>query len=93
MCPVSIEYLRFKNMNMRKKGGDTGKSDLASKLLGTFGHVHNPFSMDSRKDHDVEVSKQDSSAGDFRTMNLQVEMTKAEANLVASSLFARIQKS
>jgi len=81
-------------MNARKKGGDSGRSGLArSKLFGALGHVHNLFSVNLHKDHDVEGYTQDDCARNFRATNLQVEMLRAEANLMAYNLIARIQKS
>ena len=81
-------------MNARKKGEDSSRSGLTrNKLFGALGHVHNPFSMNSHEDHDVEGCKQDANIGNLRAMNLQVEMTKAEAVLIAQNLIARFQKS
>jgi len=81
-------------MNAGKKVKDSGRSGFArNKLLGALGHVHNPFSTNSRKGHDVDDHRQDENAGDLRAMNLQVEITRAEASLVAYNLAARIQKS
>jgi hypothetical protein len=81
-------------MNATKKVGDAGRSGLTrSKLFGALGHVHNPFSMSSHKDHDVEGYTQDDSARSFRATNLQAEISRAEANLMLYNLIARIQKS
>ena len=81
-------------MNVRKKGEDSSRSGLTrNKLFGALGHVHNPFSINSHKDHDVEDYKQDEIIGNLRAMNLQVELTKAEAILTAQNLVAHSQKS
>jgi len=81
-------------MNARKKGEDSGRPGLTwSKLFGALGHIHNPFSMNSDKGHDVEDYKQGENIESLRAMNLKVEMTKAEANLMAYNLVARLQKS
>ena len=81
-------------MNARKKGEDSGRSGLTkNKLFEALGHVHNPFSINSHKDHDVEDYKQDENIGNLRAVNLQVEMTKAEASLMAYNMVARLQKS
>ena len=81
-------------MNAGKKGEGSGRSGLArNKLFGALGHVHNPFSIDSRRGHDAGDYRQDENLGNLRAMNLQLEMTKAEAILTAQNLVARIQKS
>ena len=81
-------------MTVRKEGKDSGRSGFTgNKLFGALGHVHNPFSANSQKDHDVDDYRQDENIGNLRAMNLQVEMIKAEAGLVAYNLVARIQKS
>jgi len=81
-------------MNVRKKGEGSGRSGLArNRLFGAFGHVHNPFSMNPHRSHDVDDYRLDESIGDLRTMSLQVEMTRAEAILTAQNFVARIQKS
>jgi hypothetical protein len=80
-------------MNAGKKREDSGRPGLTrSKLLGAVGHVHNPFSM-SHKDHDVEDYRQDKNIGNLRAVNLQVEMTKAKAFLMAYNLVTRFQNS
>ena len=81
-------------MNVRKKGEDAGRSGLTrSKLIGALEHVHNPFSMNLRKGHDVEGYTQDESIRNIGATNLQVEMSRAQANLMAYNLISRIQKS
>ncbi len=81
-------------MNAGEKGEGSGRSDPArNKLLGALGHVHNPFSTNSHRDHDVDDYRQDESVVNLRTISLQVEMTKAEAILTAQNFVARIQKS
>ena len=81
-------------MNARKISKDSGRSGLTrNRLFGALGHVHNPFSMNLRRDHDAEDYRQDESIGNLRAMNLQVEMTKAEAILTAQRLIAQLQKS
>jgi len=81
-------------MNARKKGEDSGRSGLTkNKLFGALGHVQNPFSTRSHKDHDAEDYKQYENIGNLRAIHLQVEMTKAEAKLMAYNLVAHLQKS
>lgn len=81
-------------MNAGKKREGSGKSGLSrNKLFGAIEHVHNPFSVNSRRDRDAEDYRQDERVGNLRIMSLQVEMTKAEAFLMAQNLIARIQKS
>lgn len=81
-------------MNAGKKGEGSGRSDPArNKLLGALGHVHNPFSTNSHRDHDVEDHRQDESVGNLRTISLRVELMRAEAILAAQNLVARMQKS
>jgi len=81
-------------MNAGRKGEGSGRSVLSrNRLFGAFGHVHNPFSANSRRGHDVEDHGQDESIGDLRAISLQLEMTRAEAILTAQNLIARLQKS
>jgi hypothetical protein len=81
-------------MNVGKKGKGSGRSDPArNKLFGAFWHVHNPFSVNSYRDHDSDDYRQDESIGNLKTMRLEVEMTKAEAFLTAQNLISRMQKS
>jgi hypothetical protein len=81
-------------MNAGRKGEDSSRSGLArNKLFGAFGHVHNPFSVNSRRGHDADDFRQDGTIGNLRTMSLLVEITRAEAILTAQNLVARIQKS
>jgi len=81
-------------MKAGKKGEGSGRSGLhKNKLFGAFGHVHNPFSLNSHRSHNADDYRQDESTGNSRTMNLQVEMTRAEAFLTAQNLVSRIQKS
>jgi len=81
-------------MNARKKGEGSGKSILTkNKLFGALGHVHNPFSIKPRRNHDSDDYRQDESIGNPKTLSLEVEITKAEAFLTAQNLVARIQKS
>jgi hypothetical protein len=81
-------------MNVAKKSQGSGRLGLArNKLFGALGNVHNPFSVNSRRDRDAEDYRQDERMGNLRIMSLQVEMTKAEAFLTAQNLIARIQKS
>jgi hypothetical protein len=81
-------------MSGGKKGRGSGRSDPArNKLFGALGHVHNPFSMSSRRNHDSDDCRQDESIGNLRAMSIQVEMTRAEAILTAQNFVSRIQKS
>ena len=81
-------------MNVRKKGKDSGTSGFTwNKLFGALLHAHNPFSMNSHKDCDVEDYKQDENIGNLKAVNLQAEMTKAKADLMAYNLVAHLQKS
>ncbi len=81
-------------MNAGKKGEGSGRSGLArNRLFGALGHVHNPFSINSHRNHDSDDYRQDKSLGNLRTMSIEVEMTRAEAFLTAQNLIARIQKS
>jgi len=81
-------------MNGGRKGEGSGRSGLTrNKLFGALGHVHNPFSMNSPRGHNVDDHRQDENIGRLRIMSLQVEITKAEAFLTAQNLVARIQKS
>jgi hypothetical protein len=79
-------------MNVGRKGKGSGRSGLArNKLFGALGHVHNPFSTSSRKDQDDDY-RRDDNVGTLRTIGLEVEMTKAEAIMIAQNLVARFQK-
>jgi hypothetical protein len=81
-------------MNVGRKGEGSGRSGLTrNKLFGALGHVHNPFSVNSNRGHDVDDHGQEECIGALKLMSLQVEMTKAEAFLTAQNLVARIQKS
>ncbi len=84
-------------MNSRKekrKGEASSRSGLAwNNLFGAFGQVHNPFSTKSHRDHDVEDYKLNENIGYLRAMNLQAEITKAKASLMAYNLVAILQKS
>jgi hypothetical protein len=81
-------------MNAGKRRKGSGRSDLARNgLFGALGHVHNPFSANSHRDHDVDDYRQDESIGNLKTMSLRVEVTRAEAILAAQNLVSRIQKS
>lgn len=81
-------------MNVGRKGKGSGRSDPAkNNLFGALGHVHNPFSINSHRNHDSGDYEQDESIGNLRTMSLQVEMTRAEAFLTAQNFVSRIQKS
>jgi len=81
-------------MNAGRRGKGLGESDPSrNKLLGALGHVHNPFSTNSHRDHDSDDYSQDDNFESLRTMSLQLEITKAEAILTAQNLVARIQKS
>ncbi len=81
-------------MNVGKKGEGSGRSGFAwSKLFGALGHVHNPFSVNTHRDHDVDGYRQDERIGNLRAMSLQLEMTRAEAILTAQNFVSRIQKS
>ena len=81
-------------MNVGKKGEGSGRSDPArNKLFGALGHVHNPFSTNSQRDHDADDYRQIENLGNLRAMNLQLELTKAEAILTAQNFVARLQKS
>ncbi len=81
-------------MNVERKIEGLGRSGLVrNKLFGAFGHVHNPFSMNSHRGHNVDDHRQDESTGNLKTMRLEVEMTRAEAFLTAQNIVARMQKS
>jgi hypothetical protein len=81
-------------MNARKRSKDSGRSGLTrNKLFGALGHVHNPFSMNSHKDHDAEDYKQDENIGNLRAMSFEVQLTKLEASMMAQRLIAQFQKS
>ena len=81
-------------MNAGRKGEGSGRSGLSrNRLFGAFGHVHNPFSIKPRRNHDSDGYRQDESIGNLKTLSLEVEITKAEAFLTAQNLVARIQKS
>jgi len=87
-------------MNSRKRGKDSGRSGLTrNRLFGAFGHVHNPFSMNSHKDHGVEACKQDETIENLayalenlRTTSVEAELTKFQANVIAQNLVSRFQK-
>jgi hypothetical protein len=81
-------------MNAGKKGEDSNRSGLTrSRLFGAFGHVHNPFSTNSRRTHGVEAYRKDESSGALGVMDFETEMAKIEAGIMAQNLIARIQKS
>jgi len=77
----------------RKREGSGSSGPSRNKLFGAFGHIHNPFSINSHRGHDADNYRQNESIGNLRAMSLQIEMTKAEAILTAQNLVSRIQKS
>ncbi len=82
-------------MNEQKRQKDSGKSGLAkSRLFGAIGHVHNPFSLNSKDSQEAEAEKQYRSAQrELKIINLEAEMLKAEAGVMAARLIAHFQKS
>lgn len=81
-------------MNMKRRSKDSGKSGIArNRLFGAFGHVHNRFSMNSRRAHGVEAYRKDKNAGELRVVDFEAEMAKIEAGVMAQNLIARFQKS
>ncbi len=82
-------------MSEQEKRRDSRKSDLAkSRLFGAIGHVHNPFSLHSKDSRRTEAKKYNQSVqGEFKTINLEAEMSKAEAGVMAARLIAHFQKS
>ncbi|HKZ94032.1 MAG TPA: hypothetical protein VJ249_05570 [Candidatus Bathyarchaeia archaeon] len=81
-------------MKVRKRGKDSGGSGSAkNKLFGAIGHVHNPFSANSRRAHGVEAYRKDENVGELRAVDFEAEMKKIEASAIAQNLVARFQKS
>ncbi len=81
-------------MNVRKKGKDSNGSGLAkNKLLGAIGHVHNPFSTSSGKAHSVEAYRKDENAGELKIVDLEAEMSRIEAGIMAQKQIVRFQMS
>lgn len=81
-------------MNGRKEGADSNRSGLTrSKLFGAFGHVHNPFSRNSRGAHGVEAYRKHNDMGELGVTDFEAEMTKIKAEIMAQNLIARFQRS
>lgn len=81
-------------MNVRKRDKDSGGSGLTkNKLFGAIGNAHNPFSMNSRKAHDVETYRKYENAGELKVLIFEAEMSRIQASIVAQNLIAYFQRS